>query len=78
MLKYKMVENTSEYVKYIYFPDSGDLHGEITVRKSDNEIISQIVANNDDFKLCLFKMYRRIKDFIEQDNFKENGIIAWY
>lgn len=64
MLRFELIDNTNDHVIYRYFPDNKDESGLISVRKSDGEIIEQIVNENDDFKWCFFKMYKRIKQFI--------------
>lgn len=78
MLKYEIVENTQEHVTYKYFPEGKDDSGLISVRKKDLEIIKQEIAPNDDFRWCFLKLFKRIKEFVKDDNFDKNGIIAWY
>ena len=78
MLRFEMLENTKERIAYRYFPDNKEESGLISVRKSDSKIIDQIIASNDDFKWCFFKMYKHIKQYIEKNHYEEKGIIAWY
>lgn len=78
MLKFEMIVNTSDRVAYRYFPDGLEESGFISVRKSDSEIIDQIIAPNDDFNWCFNKMYKRIKEYIQKEQFDKSGIIAWY
>lgn len=78
MLTFELMENTLTEVTYKYFPDGGKDFGIIKVRKKDNAIITKIIANEDDFEWCLLHMYQKIKDYIESNEFKEKGTIAWY
>lgn len=78
MLKYELIENTKDRIAYRYFPDGLQESGFISVRKSDSEIIDQTVAPNDDFKWCFNKLYKRIREYIDKDQYEEKGIIAWY
>lgn len=78
MLRFELIENNKEYVSYRYFPENQKASGSLTVRKDDKTIISQTIAENDDFKWCFFKIFKRIKEFIDNGKYEEQGIIAWY
>jgi len=78
MLKYQMIKNDKDFVSYRYFPDGHNEHGEITVEKSSKQIADQKIAPNDEHKWYFFKMLKRIREFVEKDEYKESGIIAWY
>lgn len=78
MLRFELIENNKEFVSYRYFPENQKASGMITVNKKDKAIISQIIAENDDFKWCFFKIFKRIKEFIDNGKYEEHGIIAWY
>ena len=78
MLRYELVENTDEYVKYKYYPENQKTFGLVVVSKGNQTIIEQVIASNDELKWCFFKMFKRIKEFIGKIHFEEEGIIAWY
>ena len=78
MLKFKLIGNNRETISYRYYPEGKDLWGEIALRKENMEIISQKVADGDEFKWYFWKMYRKIKEFVQQEEFPPEGIIAWY
>lgn len=78
MLKYQIITNNKDFVTYRYFPDGQEQYGEITVKKATKQITKQKIAPNDEFKLYFFKMFKRIREFIDKEDYKESGIIAWY
>ena len=78
MLRFELVENTTDLVTYRYFPENCEHYGSIAVRKSDKTIINQLVAPNDEFKWYFSHMYIRIKQYIDADQYKDKGLIAWY
>lgn len=78
MLKYKLIDSTTEYVTYRYFPEGNNEFGEITVSKIDKTIQDSKIASTDEFKWYFLKMYKRIAEFIDKGEFIEIGKIAWY
>lgn len=78
MLRFELIENTSDSVAYRYFPENKGLFGTISVRKSDKAITEQVIASNDEYKRYFFQMYKRIKQYIDADQYKNKGLIAWY
>ena len=78
MLEFKMIENTETTVSYRYYPHRTQDSGLLTVNKKDNSIMEQQVANSDEFKTCFFHLFRKIKDMIKDNDFLNEGIIAWY
>lgn len=78
MLRFEVIENTKERVSYRYFPENQEQSGVISVKKSDKTIVEQTIASNDEFKWCFFKLFKRIKEYIDADQYESSGIIAWY
>lgn len=78
MLRYELVENKADHVKYKYYPEGKNIFGIISVGKEGKTIIEQEIASNDDFKWCFLKMLKRIKEFIDKDAYEKEGVIAWY
>lgn len=78
VLKYELIENNKDIVAYRYFPDGGSASGTLTVNKETVKIVKQELAPDDDFRIYLLKLYKRIKEFIHADKFNESGMIAWY
>ena len=78
MLKYQIIKNDKDYVAYRYFPDGQEQYGEIMVKKSNKQNCDQKVAPNDEFKLYFFKMFKKIREFIDKKEYRESGIVAWY
>ncbi len=79
MLEFKLIENNNETVTYQYYPEGKkDDFGVITIKKSDSSIVKQSIAKSDEFKTYFFHMLHRIEKFIRNDQFKDEGLIAWY
>jgi len=78
MLRYEMMDNTEDRITYRYFPEGKEFFGSISVHKSDKSIVEQVIAPNDEFKWYFFHMYKRIRQYIDEDKFQSNGIVAWY
>lgn len=78
MLKYIMIEATDQFICYRYFPEGKTEYGEIRVDKSSKEVVNHKLSPNDEFQWYFFKMYHKILDFINHDEFDESGMIAWY
>lgn len=78
MLKYSIMENEKDFVSYRYFPEGKGIGGELTVSKKDKTIIEEKLAPDDDFRWYFFKIYKRIKEFIDANEFREAGTIVWY
>lgn len=78
MLKYELLENTSDYVKYKYYPEGKEKFGTITVKKADKSIIDKTPSVKNELSWYWGHMYKRIKEFIENDEFRSDGTVAWY
>lgn len=78
MLKYKLIEESENYVKYLYFPDGREEYGSVTVNKRTGDVLEMVIAKVDQFKRYCFHLIDEIEDFIESGNFKNEGIVAWY
>ena len=41
MLKYKLIEENSEYITYAYYPEGRDHFGVVKMRKKDEEVLKK-------------------------------------
>ena len=78
MLTYEIIENGNELVSYKYFPEKSKEFGSLTVNKNTKALVSQALAPDDEFRVYLLKMYKRIRKFIDDNHFRETGLVAWY
>ena len=78
MLKYELTERTQETVTYKYFPEGKDTFGTICVRQSNGEIVEERLADCEESQWYHRKMLRRIQEFVNSNNFKMQGVVAWY
>ena len=78
MLKFELINNGKDSVSYRYYPEGQGESGFITVDKKDLQIRNQKIASGDEFKIYFFKMYKRVKKYIRENEFRTEGIIAWY
>lgn len=77
MLEFKLLENTEEFVSYIYYPHGETGSGYLKVSKKDCSIIEHQVAESDEFKTYFFHMYKKIKIMLE-DELLDEGYVVWY
>lgn len=78
MLRFELLENNNDFVSYRYFPEGKGESGTISVAKKDKKIVNEVVAATDEVKWYFFKMYKRIREYIDKDTFDHDGIIMWY
>ena len=80
MLRYKLMDSDNKSVTYRYYPEGKESYGEITVSRSTGEIEDFVLApiETERFKWYFRHMYARIRQFIENDEFLESGLVAWY
>ncbi len=78
MLEYELVETTENFVTYKYFPEGKDKFGTICVRRSDGAIVEEKPADCVQSQWYHRKMIRRIKEFVDNGNFRAQGVVAWY
>ncbi len=78
MLQLKLVENTSSRVVYNYFPEKKNIYGTVSLNKSNGEVLSVTVAENDVHDIYMHHAVSKVAEFIEKDNLPEEEIVAWY
>lgn len=78
MLKYEQIENNSKYAVYKYYPEGKSEAGVLAVSKINKEIIRLDLAPDDEFKWYALKLYKRIKNWIDNGTLPQTGKIAWY
>lgn len=78
MLQLKLIENTNSKVVYNYFPEKKDIYGIVSLDKSNCEVLSVSIAENDIHDRYMHHAVSKIIEFIEKNNFPEEAIVAWY
>ena len=78
MLKYELIEDNSKYTAYKYYPENKDKSGILVVNKADKEIVRMELAPNDEFRWYALKLYKRIKEWLDEEDLPQTGKIAWY
>lgn len=78
MLKYKLIEENSEYITYAYYPEGREYFGVVKMRKRDEEVLEKKLAKNDSDGWYALHMIWKIEDLIAENNFRKNGMMAWY
>lgn len=78
MLKYRLIENSKYLLIYEYFPDGGNDGGFISMKKDSREVVSYQRAKNDEFGSYFNHMKNRMRQFCEENMYRDDGIIAWH
>lgn len=78
MVKYILIEENEDTVSYRYFPEGHEDFGSITMDKKTADLVSVDVAKTDKFKWYFYHMVEQIEEFIKNNNFLNDGYVAWY
>lgn len=78
MLKYELIERTEATVTYKYFPEGKDKFGTICARRDDGKVVAERLADCEESQWYHQKMLRRIQEFVNSNNFRTQGVVAWY
>lgn len=80
MLTYRIFYEDEYKIIYEYHPEDREEYGLISVDKISKEIKLEKRAYDDEvhdnFFSCM--MFSKLRKFIEANDYKESGIIAWY
>lgn len=78
MLKYKLLEQTSDYIKYEYDPEQSGKVGLIIMNMHTGECRVKKESPEDFGKRYAYHLIQRLEEFYRHGEFQESGIIAWY
>ena len=78
MLKFKMIEEKQNIIKYEYYPEGKEACGIVSINKVTGEMELVKLADGDEYRWYVGKMFRRIRKMMEAGTFDETGMIAWY
>ena len=78
MLKFKMVEEKQDIIKYEYYPEGKEACGIVSINKVTGEMELVKQAENDRRGNYARKMFGRILKMLQAGTFDEAGMIAWY
>lgn len=78
MLSYKLYKTDGDLAFYNYFlQGSGDV-GTVSINKHTGETVI-VNSSKDDFgDRFAFKLIKYLKDFFDNNDYRETGTIAWY
>lgn len=78
MLTYKLYKNEESFLLYLYYPQGNGDAGLVSINKQTGET-AVVEASKDDFgNRFASKLMRRLKEFFSSDDYRQEGIIAWY
>ena len=78
MLRYKLYNTDGNFVFYRYYPQGGKDFGTVSINTKTGETAIITPSEDDAGKRYAFKMAKRLKEFFNDNSYKDNGIIAWY
>ena len=78
MVTYKLIVNEGNIISYKYFPEGDIYSGTISLNKNTKELIDLELASSDIGDRYAVHVIEKIEDFIDKDDYKEKGMIAWY
>lgn len=78
MLKYKKTEIDGNKLIYQYIPDGTGKPGKVSIDKRTGETAVIEVSDDDIGNRYAFKLLKRLSEFFAENNYKDDGIIAWY
>jgi hypothetical protein len=78
MLKFVLIEKTSEKVLYRYYPEGGSDFGVVSFDKKSNTCSIITLSDKDKHQRYAMKLFSKIREFAKDDAFDTQGIIAWY
>ena len=76
MLRFKMLMREGNIIEYEYYPEGESEKGTIRV-DVNGEVINIILAANDRNRRYALHLLSRIRKFVKNGKFEEEGMIAW-
>ena len=76
MLKYVLIENAGDVVRYEYFPEGESDSGIVSFR--DGKVSIETLAKNDRHERYALKLFKKIREMASTGTFEKEGIVAWY
>ena len=77
MLKYKLLDETTEAVVYEYFPEGSSNSGVISFDKKKDKCGIVTLSVADKHRRYAQKMFSKIRDCASKNSFPKEGIVAW-
>ena len=76
MLKYVLIENAGNAVRYEYFPEGESDSGIVSF--NDGKFSIEYLAKNDRHERYALKLFKKIREMASSGTFEEKGIVAWH
>lgn len=78
MIVYRLIhENEKEYL-YEYIPEENMRSGIVSFSKKTGEIKVIKISEDDDSRHYIGMLFSKLREFRRNNNFKTNGVVAWY
>ena len=78
MLKFILVEETSQKVVYKYYPEGGTDAGVVSFDKESKTNSIVTLSEKDRHHRYAQQLFARIREFANSNSFAKEGLIAWY
>ncbi len=78
MLKFFLIEENEKIIRYEYYPEGEEQSGVILFSKTIKKYEVERLAPNDKHRIYALKMFGKIRQFIQNQTFEKEGLIAWY
>lgn len=78
MLTYKFYKTDGDVAFYHYFPQGKGNAGVISIDKKTSETVIVRPSDNDFGNRFAFKLIKRLREFFDNEDYEQEGIIAWY
>ena len=77
MLILDLLEITETMVKYKYYPEDSKEYGIIMIDRisKKRKVVKEVTGYGSNY---LAHAFRRIEEYIKNENFQEKDIVAWY
>lgn len=77
MLILKLNSETEKKAIYYYYPEGKEVCGKVSINKMTGDVKPE-ASENDEFGRYLMHAVKRVKEYFENGEYKENDMVAWY
>ena len=77
MLRFILIEETTGFVVYEYFPENGNDSGIVSYHKESGRCNITTLSKSDKHQRYAQKMFSKIREYANTNSFQKEGLIAW-
>lgn len=77
MLRFILIEETTGFVVYEYFPENGNDSGIVSYNKKTDKCSVVTLSKSDKHQRYAQKMFSKIREYASSNSFQKEGLIAW-